>query len=105
MLALTLAACEPQDPALLDPVARAVRASIVLRGFPPTPGEVLAVRDDPSRLPGLVDRWLLDPAFGSTIRDVHADQLLLRADIIEHLDLPQRDVLEGLTDAIVFPAE
>jgi len=98
MWLLTLSAClvEPSEPRseqapsalaspstvaeVLDPVARANRASMLLRGVRPTPEEALRVAEDPEVLPELVDAWTDDPRFGETVRDLHADVLWMRAD-------------------------
>ena len=62
-----------------------MRASMAIRGIRPTPDELRTVHDDPAALPGLVDAWLHDPRFGETIKDMHAEQLLLRTDVLDQL--------------------
>ncbi|MFT4623629.1 MAG: hypothetical protein ACI8PZ_002285 [Myxococcota bacterium] len=69
----------------LSPVEHAVRASMAIRGIRPSPDELASVHADPSRLPSLVDTWLHDPRFGDTIKDLHAEALLLRTDVLDQL--------------------
>ena len=81
----TFLACE-RDPfsGVLPPplpiAARAVRISVALRGIRPTEAELATVVADPAALDLLIDRWLADPAFGETVRDLHAERFELRAD-------------------------
>jgi hypothetical protein len=103
-----LLACASHDdpaadrPALLDPVARAARISVALRGVRPSEAELAAIQRDPWALDGLVDQWLEDPRFGDTVRDLHAEVLLLRDD--NQPILPGAGPLEGTTDGQRFDA-
>ena len=58
-----------------------------LRGLRPRPEELRAVDEDPGTLGALVDAWLDSEEFGLTMRDLHAEQLLVRTDVIEQLPL------------------
>lgn len=74
---------QPADDAIpLDPAARLLRISMAVRGVRPSPEDLLAVNDDPSRLPELVDTYLEDPRFGAVMRDLHNDALLVLADFL-----------------------
>ncbi len=68
-----------KDVAFLSPVDHLVRASMALRGVRPSVEDMEAVRDDPDKLPGLVDAYLDSPAFGETIREMYDEVWLLRA--------------------------
>jgi hypothetical protein len=61
----------------LTPTEHLARASMALRGLRPSLAELRAVAADPGRLPGLVDRYLASPEFGTTIRDLPNEVLLL----------------------------
>lgn len=75
----TVAPADPPRPAA--PVAEQVRrVSLAIRGLPPTPDEVAAVEADADALVGLVDAWMETPAFGETLRDLHAEFLWTRVD-------------------------
>jgi hypothetical protein len=85
-LGIMLGGCaeEPAAPerqvAPLTPIEHLVRASMAVRGIRPRLDELEAVRADPHALPGLVDDWLQSEAFGETIKDLHAELYLIRAD-------------------------
>lgn len=90
-------ACSPRvpDADLLD---RLVRASVTLRGSRPgldEMDELLRDRD----LEGIARRWLDSDGFGATIRDLHAEQLLVRYDTYPHV--PSVDGLAGFARADV----
>jgi len=81
-----LLACAGDDPPVaevedtvvrLTPSQHLVRASMALRGVRPTVDELDAVAADPSVLPAIVDYYLTTDEFGETIRDLHAESLLL----------------------------
>lgn len=68
-----------------DDLARdAVRVSMSLRGLHPSPAEVDALLAGDVSLRALADRWARDPAFGATVRDLHAEQLLVRFETEPH---------------------
>ena len=102
---LLLTGCgAPQEPAppttalepaveYLSPTEHLVRASMALRGVRPSLDEITAVAQDPGALEGLVDGWLQSEAFGATIRDMHAEALLVRS---EGLRYPQLGPLFGV---------
>jgi hypothetical protein len=69
-----------------------LRASMALRGIRPSIEELISVDADPTKLVEFVDAYLDDPLFGETIRDMHAESLLLRA---ENVVLPALGPLEG----------
>jgi hypothetical protein len=80
-LALLLLACRPAP----DPEARrAVRVSMALRGVHPSERELDALLGGEVDLEDLARRWVHDPAFGATVRDLHAEQLLARWDVVAH---------------------
>lgn len=57
-----------------------VRASMALRGVRPTLEELEAVEADPEWLPAIVDHYLETDEFGTTMRDLHDENLLVRVD-------------------------
>jgi hypothetical protein len=82
-LALTWLACTdrpaatvPHDPA----VDRLIRASMALRGIRPSAADVLAVHEEPDLVPALVDGYAAGDDFGATMRDLHANDWLVRSD-------------------------
>jgi hypothetical protein len=87
---LALAGCgddnPPPDPPpaptveYLSPTDHLVRAAMTLRGKRPTLAELEAVAADPSALPGIVDGYLDTPELGTVMRDLHAENLLVRID-------------------------
>lgn len=79
----------------LPPVDRLTRASMALRGERPSIDDYAAIQADPAALDGIVDRYLADPAFGETVRDLHAEMFLLRTDTSENLQLPVVGDLAG----------
>jgi hypothetical protein len=70
----------PAPYAYLTPVEHLVRASMALRGIRPAPAEVLTVQADPGALPAIVDAYLRSPELGETVKDMHAELYLVRAD-------------------------
>jgi hypothetical protein len=70
---------------LLSAEDRLVRASISARGVRPSPEELDRVRADPDALVDLVDAYLADPAFGETIKSMHAELFLTRTDADDQL--------------------
>jgi hypothetical protein len=62
----------PEAPIALDNAALLRRASLDLRGRPPTLEELDRLAEDPSVLPELLDEAVQDPAFGSTLMDRYA---------------------------------
>jgi hypothetical protein len=66
--------------AYLSPADHLTRASLVLRGIRPTVAELQQVTADPGALPALVDAWVDSAEFGLTMRDLHAELLLVRTD-------------------------
>lgn len=97
LLALTTGCGGGDDPrspyVVLDPVAHAVRASLVVRGIRPTAAELQQVRDDPTAIEGLVDQWVQSPEFALTAKDMYAEWLLVRADVID--PLPALGIMKG----------
>ncbi|MEQ1501315.1 MAG: DUF1585 domain-containing protein [Myxococcota bacterium] len=94
----TLSSCGREDTpsppyVALDPVAHAVRASMVLRGIRPTVDELDQVRRDPHALEGLVDTWVASPEFALVAKDMYAEWLLVRADVID--PLPALGTMDG----------
>jgi hypothetical protein len=100
MLPLVMLSCQreplspPPDP-WLAPHEQAVRVSMALRGLRPSLSELeRATSGGDAALAELVDEWLESPEFATTIRDMHAEQLLIRTDVEEQL--PLYGPLEGL---------
>jgi hypothetical protein len=83
---ILLAACNSRDPqpeptyTLLSPSEQLVRVSMALRGERPTPEDLDRIEADPDALDALVDEYLHTPEFDDTIRDMHAELYLVRAD-------------------------
>jgi len=83
--------------AYLSPVEHLVRASMALRGIRPSLEEMSAVREDPEWLPSIIDYYLTTDAFGATIREMHAEQLLVGIDpAIYPAGFPARAELAGM---------
>ncbi|MEQ1564578.1 MAG: DUF1592 domain-containing protein [Myxococcota bacterium] len=74
--------CRADDPQAVDQL---VRASMTLRGVRPSLDELDELRRAPDQLESIARRWLDDDRFGATIRDLHAEQLLLRYDTRPHM--------------------
>jgi len=72
-------------PVMMSPEDQLTRVSMALRGLRPSPDELHAVRADPDSLEAYVDVWLDSDDFGRNIRDMHAQQFLLRTDTVEPL--------------------
>src|SRR5262245_29940063 len=84
VLAVACSATEPAPPTVtyLTPAEQLARASMALRGIRPSVADLVAVTDDPDRLPRLVDGYLASPEFGATIRQLHNHFLLLLHEIV-----------------------
>jgi len=80
------------DLAVLSPTERLVRISMSLRGQRPAIADLERVAADPSALGELVDDYMRSPEFGVTMRDLHNETLLMRAEILR---FPARDGLAG----------
>jgi hypothetical protein len=79
----------------LDPHESVVRASMTVRGIRPSADEIAQVEADPASLSDLVDAWLDSPEFLETIKDMHAEQLLVRTDANADLQLPAEGPLSN----------
>lgn len=66
--------------AQLDPVARAVRISLDLRGVRPTLAELDAVEADPGGLDATIEEWLHDDRFEGRVRDLYNEIWITRVD-------------------------
>jgi len=53
---------------------------MAVRGRPPSPHEVNLVHVSPATLSGVIHRWRNDPDLAQTVRDLHAEILLVRTD-------------------------
>ncbi len=88
MLLLTiLFACEREaDDGLAEAglAERLVRASMALRGVHPSVAELERLAADPESLEAIARTWLDDPRLGDTVRDMHAEELLVRTDAQPH---------------------
>lgn len=70
------------NPIYLPPGEHLVRVSMALRGVRPSAEELAAVEADPAAIEGIVDGYLDDPRFGTIVRDLHNDALLVLADFL-----------------------
>jgi hypothetical protein len=86
----------------LDGPAQLTRISLAIRGVRPTPSELRAVVQDPSVRDRLLDDWLRGNAFGATVRDLHAEDLRVRADTGDLL--PAVAELEGVDQHAIYAA-
>src|SRR5688500_14943163 len=77
--ALWLAACAP-EPGTIDAAQLLTRASLDLRGVRPTPEEIVAVEEDPSKIDSFIDEYLQDPRFGDRIISTFGDIYRTRVD-------------------------
>ena len=81
LLLLAIVGCGPTSAEVRVATDHLFRASILVRSRPPLPEEVLAVRDDPAALSSIIFSWdARSPALGALIRDLHAEDLLVRHD-------------------------
>ena len=83
-----LTACGGEGTERLAPAEQAVRVAMALRGERPTAEEIALVRENSERLSELVDAWMQTPGFAATIRDLYAEQLLVREDHLVYQQLP-----------------
>ena len=81
---------------------RAVRVSMALRGMRPTADEIAAVARDEGALADLAAQWMETEAFGATIRDMHAQMLLVRDDHVAYQIMPNVDGLAGQVSSDVM---
>lgn len=65
---------------LLSPTDRLVRAAMALKGTRPTVAELATVAADPDALASIVDSYTDSPEFLATMRDLHAEDFLVRSD-------------------------
>jgi len=63
---------------------RLVRASMAMRGVHPSVAELDRIAADPGSLEAIARSWLDDPRIGDTVRDMHAEELLVRIDAQPH---------------------
>ena len=84
---------------LLEPAEQLQRVSMALRGVRPSVADLDALDEDPALLTTLVDDYLDSEEFGRTIRDLHAQTLLIRtADGLEYaVRMPDVGPLEEFT--------
>ncbi|NCG20025.1 MAG: DUF1588 domain-containing protein [Rhodobacterales bacterium] len=85
-----------QDPQIehLSSTDRLLRVSMAVRGIRPSVADLDRVHDDPRAIDDLVDTYLASYEFGETVRDLHAELYLVRADTT--FQLPVQGVLEDL---------
>jgi Protein of unknown function (DUF1585)/Protein of unknown function (DUF1588) len=82
----------------LSPTQHLVRASMALRGMRPSLDELKAVRDNPAYVGAIVDYYLDTPEFGETMRELHAETLLVGVDpIVYPAGFPAKYELAGMT--------
>jgi hypothetical protein len=60
------------------------RISLALRGMRPSIADLQAVTADPGAIPAIVDRYLGQPVFGETIKELHNETLLLRIEVPQY---------------------
>lgn len=70
----------PETVVYLSPTEHLVRASMTLRGTRPSAEELARVAADPEALGAIVDEYLESPAFGTVMKDLHAENLTVRVD-------------------------
>lgn len=91
-------ALEDTHAVMLTPTEHLLRASMALRGMRPAPDELEAVAADPDVLPSIVDYYLGTDEFGATIREMHAEALLIGVDPVAYpAGFPPVGVLSGMT--------
>ena len=85
-----------QDPQIeqLSSTDRLVRVSMAVRGIRPSVADLDRVYDEPSAIDDIVDTYLDSDEFGETVRDLHAELYLVRADTT--FQLPVLGPLEDL---------
>ncbi len=72
---------DPEDAAVyLTPAEHLNRVSMALRGVRPSAAQLQQVSDDPVAIATIVDDYLEDPRFGTIVRDLHNDALLVLVD-------------------------
>jgi Protein of unknown function (DUF1585)/Protein of unknown function (DUF1588) len=82
----------------LSPTQHLVRASMALRGLRPSLQELEAVQKNPKYVEAIVDYYLGTPEFGETMRELHAEVLLVGVDpILYPAGFPARGALSGMT--------
>jgi hypothetical protein len=95
--ALLLLSCSKDEtpPAAMDAVSLLNRASLDLRGRRASDAEIDAVRDDPKAVEGLIDEFLLDPAFPERVVDLwseiyltYSEETTISADTLGIADYP-----------------
>jgi len=69
-------------PVYLEPEEQLLRVSMALRGLRPSPDDWDELAADPTAIETIVDRYLDSDAFGVTIRDMHAETLLMRSETV-----------------------
>jgi hypothetical protein len=103
------AGSEPEPPELqavqLEPTEQLVRLSMALRGLRPSPDDVALVQSDPSQLQAIAERYAASEAFAEVLADMHGEQLLVRADGLPKLVLPQLGPMEGVPLGTSRPSE
>ncbi len=92
---------DPYTP--LEPAEHLVRISMSLRGLRPSVEDLQRVTADPEALPALVDAYLDEPEFLSTMRDLHAELFLLRRDTFELL--PPMGLLDDVNRQDIYRAQ
>jgi len=100
LLPLILLACAPDPPDRSDALVASdhlFRASMAVRGVPPSREELAALRGAPADLEAIVRGLLEDPRFEDTVRDHHADAFQLRSHIVGKL--PALGPLAGVPES------
>ncbi|MBX2798574.1 MAG: DUF1585 domain-containing protein [Myxococcales bacterium] len=79
-----------------------VRVSMALRGLRPTPDELQRGVQGPEALRTLAEEWSRSDAFGATVRDLYAEQLLVREDHVAYQQIPNILGLQGRVSSDVM---
>ena len=89
----------------LEAADQLARLSLALRGLRPSPEDLASVEADPSLLDEIALRYADSEAFGEVMKDMHGEQLLVRADGLPKLVLPQLGPMTGVPLGTSRPAE
>ena len=87
----------PGDYVLMGAADQLVRISMALRGVRPSAADLAAVEADPGRVAAFAEDYAWAPEFRETIKDMHAELLLVRTDNTEFM-LPGTGPLQGVLD-------
>lgn len=95
----------PAGDATLAPAEQLARLSVALRGLRPSVDDLALVEADPSQLDAIAERYATSDAFAEVLADMHGEHLLVRADGLPKLVLPQVGAMEGIPLGTSRPLE